>query len=274
MEAGMEWTTTHLPPKGRSRCFFLPAFALFTGDSVSNLTLMASGSNLLVRVVKGRSYSIAVDGLSGSSGIAEAYLRLTPPPPNDRFADAISIGGGHVQFTGYDISATTETNEPPGENSVWWRWTSPSSGVATWTASGSLTNPVLRVLEGPSLGALNPGRTLVGSSPTRVRFIARTGRSYWLQMTSPGLGAGALSSDLEMSVMQPILERPTVAPVSGALDFKLVGTPGTRALIQQSTDLQTWTTFGSVWMFSDEWNTRVYFPTNQPTLFYRSVLLP
>lgn len=253
---------------------FSHAFAIFTGNSVSNLTLLASGPGVLVRVAKGTSYSIAVDGLNGSSGTAAAFLHLTPPPPNDRFADAISIGGGHVQFTGYDISATMETNEPPGKNSVWWRWTSPSTGVATWTASGSLTNPVLRVLGGTNLAGLVPEATLTRPSASGVKFIARTGRSYWLQMTSPGLGAGALSSDLEMSVMQPFLEKPKAASIPGALDFKLVGTPGTRALIQQSTDLQTWTTFGSVWMSSDEWNTRVFFPTNQPTLFYRSVLLP
>ncbi|HWN94387.1 MAG TPA: hypothetical protein VNT99_05095 [Methylomirabilota bacterium] len=53
------------------------------------------------------------------------------PPPNDSFAQRLTIPAGTLSATGTCIGATSEPGEATlGErNSVWWRWVAPSAGV-------------------------------------------------------------------------------------------------------------------------------------------------
>jgi hypothetical protein len=90
-----------------------------------------------------------------------------PPPPaapsNDNFVSATVLpgvqGGG---ITGTNISATKEAGEPDpvpavttGGRSVWYNWTSPVNGTATFDTNGSDFDTVLAIYTGASVNSLS-----------------------------------------------------------------------------------------------------------------------
>src|SRR5262249_18158095 len=111
-------------------------------------------------------YEIAVDGdiyhlpeapVPQTEGQVRLRIDATPPPPNDDFADALSMAGeleeesrGEAfyrdQTFGYNWNATEESGEPSlnaapsgpsvwsGGASVWYSWTAPISGQVTFYA--------------------------------------------------------------------------------------------------------------------------------------------
>jgi len=65
-------------------------------------------------------------------------------PANDRFTNAAPITGTDGTFSGSNVGATRETNEPIhyvgspfSSNSVWFRWTAPVDGVVTFDTIGT-----------------------------------------------------------------------------------------------------------------------------------------
>jgi hypothetical protein len=63
-------------------------------------------------------------------------VATTATPGNDSFAAAEILSGNSVSRTGTNIVATKENSEPNhagnvGGASVWWKWTAPSTGVAS-----------------------------------------------------------------------------------------------------------------------------------------------
>jgi hypothetical protein len=107
-------------------------------------------------------------------------------PANDMFADSTSIQGAFGVFTGSNVRATKEVNEPdhagnPGGNSIWWTWTAPSDGLVSITTAGSSIDTLLGIYTGSSVAEL----TLVignddsaGSKSSAVRFAAVAGKTY------------------------------------------------------------------------------------------------
>jgi autotransporter-associated beta strand protein len=149
---------------------------LFTGDSVSNLTLVAfndtesTNSIVTLNVIAGTTYQIAVDGVDGTNSMGNISLQLTlgptvSPPSNDNFANRITLTGAHLNnVAGSNVAATAEPGEPLhadalGLKSVWWTWTAPSSGGLTLTSSGTSIrggplDTVLAIYTGDSVSAL------------------------------------------------------------------------------------------------------------------------
>ena len=85
---------------------------------------------------QGETYRIAVDGVDGETGLFNLQLRLAPP--NDDFADAVVISGDVGSVDGTNDGASLEESEPGDvSNSVWYRWTAPSTGPATFTTCGA-----------------------------------------------------------------------------------------------------------------------------------------
>lgn len=63
------------------------------------------------------------------------------PPGNDNLANAIVIAGASGGTAGTNVDATGEggeTNNWPPINSVWYRWTAPATGMATFDTCGPL----------------------------------------------------------------------------------------------------------------------------------------
>lgn len=108
-------------------------------------------------------------------------------PANDAFAAGETITGAQGAITGSTVNASREGGEPDhgqggGRNSVWYRWTAPFSGTATFETVGSDFDTTLGVYQGDSVDRLlrvsgnndlEPGQTA-----SRVGFVASAGTLY------------------------------------------------------------------------------------------------
>jgi hypothetical protein len=160
--------------------------AAYTGDSVNTLQHVQSNndscgtkSSMSVAVLEGVTYRIAIDGHNGATGGFTLELRLAPP--NDDFADAVELTGDAGGVDGTNLGASSEADEPDYlGNSVWYQWTAPSSGWATFETCGGDLDSILAAFTGSELADLE----LIawddeGCSPSsRVSFQATAGVTY------------------------------------------------------------------------------------------------
>ncbi|HEX6678397.1 MAG TPA: Ig-like domain-containing protein [Actinomycetes bacterium] len=111
-------------------------------------------------------------------------LIATPPPLNDRFANADVVWGRYGKQWGNNTNATRDAGEPAhagraGGRSVWYRWTAPASGPAMVHAGGF--DCLVAVYTGALVDALTPVAadtgTWAGGSCT-ARFTAAAGQTY------------------------------------------------------------------------------------------------
>ena len=121
-------------------------------------------------------------------------------PDNDNFASAAVISGGSGQTSGNNIYATAQDNDPQIAGSsgktVWWRWTAPSSGIATFNTFNSNFNTALAVYTGSALNALtqlafndNAGANL----NSQLSFRASAGVEYYVLIDGMSNGAGDIA---------------------------------------------------------------------------------
>ena len=150
---------------------FATLLAVYTGTSLTSLTVVASNINLApgdlqsrvtFNATAGTTYQIAVDGYNGASG--SVVLTLNQTLQNDNFVNAESIGGVSGVVYGSTTGATKEPGEPnhagkAGGNSIWYFWTAPISGVATFNTYGSQFDTLLAAYTGTAVSNL----TLVAS---------------------------------------------------------------------------------------------------------------
>jgi hypothetical protein len=83
-----------------------------------------------------------------------------PAPANDNFANAVELVGPAGTVTGSSSNATKEAGEPAhagngGGHSVWYRWTAPTSGTATFDTVGSTFDTLLAAYTGGTVSALS-----------------------------------------------------------------------------------------------------------------------
>lgn len=201
---------------------FNSAIGVYTGPSLNNLTVRAtdddgcgrpSGPSRIsnLAVTAGTTYHISVDGRSGEqSAFTLRWLA------NDRFADAAPLTGNAGSVSGTTVIATGEAGEPrvagPGPvTSVWYRWTAPNAGPATFDlCSGTTFDTLLGVSTGASVGDLTP----VASSDdaagcgtgaqSRVTFTAVAGTTYAVQVDGRAGASGPFTLTWN-------LPRPTVS---------------------------------------------------------------
>lgn len=134
--------------------------AAYTGNAVNALTKVASnddactfGSSITFTAEEAETYRIAIDGVDGETGLFSLQLRLAPP--NDDFADAVVISGDEGSVGGTNDGASLEASEPGDvSNSVWYRWTAPSTGPAAFMTCGSPFDTAIAVYTGSALGSL------------------------------------------------------------------------------------------------------------------------
>ena len=164
------------------------AVAIYTGNSLTNLSLVASnasghGSAVAFYVTEGTTYQIAVAGSAGSQGSLVLNLQTQPPPANDNFSDSIQVTGTNITVSGSNLGATHEPGEPihalnPRDPSVWWSWTAPANMLVEINTSGSASNTALGVYTGTAVTNL----TLIASNSfysfSTVRFNAFRGTPY------------------------------------------------------------------------------------------------
>jgi hypothetical protein len=197
---------------------------VFTGSSVSSLTEVTSNddanfpldstSSVTFNAQAGTTYRIAVDGYNGpQSGLHTGSIALNwsemtgPRPANDNFANGQTLPGNCGQVTGSNLNATKEPGEPnhagnAGGASVWYIWTAPATGSATFTTEGSSFDTELAVYTGNDVSNL----TLVASNDdvnfpsdltSSVTFNATQGTTYRIAVDgyygpSHGLHTGSI----------------------------------------------------------------------------------
>ena len=137
------WTAPYAGRATFSTCYseFDTLLAVYTGDQVDNLQQVVADDNgcgnqsrVSFMTTAGATYRIAVDGANGEAGYFELDWGLAPT--NDDFAAASVLSGDTGTVSGDNYSATLEPGEPEhgpgGSASIWYRWTAPSTGPATF----------------------------------------------------------------------------------------------------------------------------------------------
>jgi hypothetical protein len=181
-----------------------PLLSVYTGTGLSALTLVGEngygiatpGSRVDVVVTAGTTYRIRMAAWEGSSTDwpGTATLRWGPPPSppaNDAFAAASAVSGTSGSVTGNAEWATREPGEPTGNGSpvasVWYRWTAPSTGTASfWVTDGDLY-PTLDVYTGTTVAGLTEAELVSpGDEPVypgaRVTVRVTAGVTYRIQV--------------------------------------------------------------------------------------------
>ncbi|TYR37211.1 hypothetical protein FY036_00125, partial [Mesorhizobium microcysteis] len=235
---------------------FDTVLAVYTGNSVSALTLVASNndisgtvreSRVTFNATAGTLYRFAIAGVGNASGSIKINLRGggggsggTPAPANDNLASASTISvlpapGAVRAVTGSNAGATAESGEPnhagvaTARNSVWWRFRPSSSGPMTISTVESSFDTVLAVYTGSSMGSLN----LIASNndisasvrQSRITFNPTPGTLYVVAVAGVGNASGSIKLNMRgggasssgLSLAAASLANPAAAGSSNAL---------------------------------------------------------
>jgi subtilisin-like proprotein convertase family protein len=260
---------------------FNTLLAVYTGTSVSSLTPIASNddisspdnlqSSVTFNANVGVVYDIAVDGYNGATG--SVVLTINQTIQNDSFNLCTYIGGVSGRVYGSNSGATKEAGEPnhvgnTGGASVWYCWTAPITGLATFDTLGSTFNTVLAVYTGSSVSNLTAvaGNDDIdpvnGNFQSRVAFNAvglttyhiaidgfdgATGDSVlnWNQAAVTGSALVAALPPQQSASFPAQVERALMSfrfLTEGELQITIAGQPLQRYRIEVSPDLIHWTT--------------------------------
>lgn len=134
-------------------------------------------------------------------------------PANDAFALATVISGSSGSAIGNSELSTAESGEPTHagaspNRSLWWKWTAPAGGDATFSTSGSGFDTALASYTGSAVGTLasvaannNESGTIVTS---KITFRAVAGTTYYLAVAGDAGATGAVS--LNWSLLEPVAD--------------------------------------------------------------------
>ena len=130
----------------------------------------------------------------GTATLFSLHSAKAQAPANDDFATPTVIAGdpanGQISVSSSTVNATREADEPvhagvPGNASIWFQWTAPSTAPVVIDLAGSGFDTVLGVYTGASLNALTPevfnddGDGDAGVAvPSRAAFNANAGTTY------------------------------------------------------------------------------------------------
>lgn len=131
-------------------------------------------------------------------------------PLNDAFSQAVELTGTAGNVHGSTLDATKEPGEPDhagnaGGRSVWYRWTAPSDGLATFETCGSDFDTLLAVYTGATVASLHQ----VGAnddacgSGSRVVFPAAAGATYQLAVDGWGGESGRVELTWAVDPLAP-----------------------------------------------------------------------
>jgi subtilisin family serine protease len=199
---------------------FDTTLAAYTGTEITSLTLVAfdddsgpgSTSKMSFEVLPGQTYAVSVDGYAGSKGsisISASFAENAGREPNDLFASRIPINSPNAVVNGSNVRGYGEVGEPNHAGfsspiqSVWWSWTAPASGLATFRTQGSNFDTTLAVYTGSNVANL----TLVSSnddasaasSTSSTTFETTAGRTYAIAVDGFGNATGSIRLEVQFS---------------------------------------------------------------------------
>jgi hypothetical protein len=190
---------------------FDTTLGVYRGTAINSLTSVAQdddgGAGFNSRVIfiaaAGVTYQIAVDGYGGASG--NINLTVKPGLLNDDFANRLSLVGTFDVVVGSNLGAGSEPGEPyhwqlTGEQSVWWKWQAPLSGVVTISTAGSNFDTIMAAYTGASLGSLilvANNDDFGGGVTSQISFFATAGTVYQIAVDGYDLAAGSIVLSLQ-----------------------------------------------------------------------------
>jgi hypothetical protein len=151
----------------------------------------ADYNSIMYYQYKGTQRQLSPDDIAGIQFIyGSTGTSITPL--NDNFADRLVLTGLSGEASGSNYYATGETGEPlhagvAGGASVWWEWTAPGTGAATFDTFGSNFDTILAVYHGSSLQTLteiasNDDADTMRTWQSKVEFIATSGTTYLIAL--------------------------------------------------------------------------------------------
>lgn len=209
---------------------------VYTGNAVGALAAVVSNNDTPTNqqsaasftAVAGTVYRIAVDGFNGASGNVVLNWRLNLG--NDNFANGQGISGTAGSANGVTTGATKEAREPnhggnTGGKSIWYFWTSPSSGTVTLDTVGSGFDTLLGVYTGNAVGALSlivGNDDIFGGSTveSQVSFTAVAGTVYRIAVDGYGGASGNVVLNWALNPVSPSITG--FAPGSGPVGASVV----------------------------------------------------
>lgn len=274
------------------RSTFDTALAVYTGNSVNALTLVASNDDLSPSVaqsevsfnaVAGTTYQIAVNGLG--TAVGDVVLNINPPG-NDNFANRYLITGTAGSTNGYNIAASKEgTNETAhafevGGHSVWYRWVAPTSGFVDFNTKGSTFDTLLAVYTNSIMTSTNiplesndDDAQGGGLQTSRLWFYARAGTNYDIAVDGFGGDVGQVKLSWNMDCKLALTNL-----ANGDVQVSLTGVDWQRYVLLGSTNLTSWYTNTAAITMADgvHYYTNTLGTTNNPFShqFFKAILVP
>ena len=219
---------------------FDTVLAVYTGTSLESLAPIASNddaaadattSRLTLDVTPGTTYTIAVAGKPGGQGLLT--LGLTTVPMNDAFAAARELSGPSVTITMNNAGATPETGEPKPKttrgtpigkgNSVWFKWTAPTTRRYQVSITDTGMDPVIAVYTGSAfanlveVGSNDDLAATIGRYDSQVDFRAIAGVTYWICVDASTATGGRFNLSLSDADWQSLTFQPVyTSPAMGA----------------------------------------------------------
>jgi hypothetical protein len=149
-------------------------------------------------------------------------ITATTGPPNDNFANAQVISGSSGTVNGSNTFATRETGEltfptgTGGGRSVWYNWTAPGTGQATFDTIGSSYDTLLAIYTGSAVNALthivsNDDIVSGVNIQSTVTFNATAGTTYRIQVD----GFDGDQGSIVLNWTAPGAATPTPTPTPG-----------------------------------------------------------
>lgn len=191
---------------------FDTTLGLYQGTSINSLISVAQDddggagtcSRVIFNATAGATYHIAVDGYLGASG--NIKLTVKPGLLNDNFADRLQLTGFLDLVVGSNVGAWWESGEPyhwqsTGQQSVWWTWQAPASGVVTISTAGSNFDTIMAAYTGDSMGTLslvaNNDDANASTVTSQISFSATAGTVYQIAVDGYGLESGSINLFLQ-----------------------------------------------------------------------------
>jgi hypothetical protein len=238
------WFTWTAPSTGPVRFWTMdetgwPLLSIYTGSTLPTLSLVAengiglatAGARVDFAATAGTTYRIRLAITTGDfiywPDTAALHWGAPPPPPaNDSFAAATIVSGTSGGVAGSSQWATVEPGEPSPLDrayqqppaTVWYRWTAPINGTASFWVQSYALRPIIGVYTGSSLDQLNPlltTRVEQLDDGTRTTFPVAAGVNYAVQVQ----GSDELGAPFQMiwsTARPPHDDLADALPLSGA----------------------------------------------------------
>lgn len=227
----------------------------FGGLSFLTCSAFSNGSAIF-SAQAGVTYYLQAGSTVGGSGKIQVNLQSTPPPPNDNFANATTIGGLPFSDTVDSSGATREANEPTPScgsqnRTVWYAFT-PSVTESISAEANSPFGAIIAAYKGNSLTNL----TQVGCNSFRLAFQAEAGVTYFFQVAGDVFFPGSSSLQFNLAVTPPPVASFSFSPFDpSAFD--------TVQFFNQSFDPGGSSFQSQMWNFGDGATATSFSPTHQ-----------